>query len=129
MKFSCWAYPSSNTPSIFVSNSTSNYCDVVVILSNVSSVISAQTDSQGEVVDVVKEVLTIQLTDEVEDEYAKNEFALPGSKYAHFKVAMLKKLVSKKEADWNKYQTEKRRYTSDNFDDEEIGNCRIILSV
>lgn len=85
--------------------------------------ISTRTDSQGEVIDVVKEVLMLRKTVDLEDESVQNKFSLPGSKHTHFKDTILKALVTKKEANWSKIQQEKRdTYVSGDFDDEDDGN-------
>lgn len=81
---------------------------------------NVQTDSEGGIIDIVQETLTLKpSSDDKNDDECK--FLLPGCKYSFFKNAMLKTLISKKTSNWQKYQEEK--YSSFEVDD---GDCKSV---
>ncbi|XP_065223021.1 claspin-like [Planococcus citri] len=80
------------------------------------NVVTTQTDTEGGVIGVSKETLTMSLNGE-ENEFSNPKLKVPGAKHAYLKKKMLDMLISKKEATWNEYQNEKRKYYGS--DDEE----------
>lgn len=88
----------------------------------ISSITNVQADSEGAIIDVMKETLIMKPLNEDENNIKFGLPGLPGSKYSSFKNAMLKTLVSKKTANWKKYQEEKYNlFDTDNYENEDIG--------
>lgn len=78
---------------------------------------STQTNSDGEIIDITKETLVLQV-DDAESEFSHPKFSKPGAKRAYFKEKILKDLISKKEAHWNEYQSEKRKLHGSDSEEE-----------
>lgn len=84
------------------------------------SILRTETDSQGEIINVVKETIDISCGEVKEDE-EKEKFSIPGAKHTNFKEHMLKSLIEKKKAKWQEYQEEKRKLRGRSSDEEEFG--------